>query len=270
MTREERDNAITILENEKKCVNRANKNDYCNRDCYNCELVKTDTEILTALDMAIKALQEQADNIPEMYYPQVDGITPTVVVQADGEKTCGTCRNEDTYHCAECENKSDYEQSQADGEYISKACLKEAIHTLYQGLKLTRTEDDVQKCIDDLPSVAIPSAEPKTVKSCDTCKHDEAFGCPSFIYDRCENYSEWEQADGEYILKKDVMCCIGQTSVHSELARKLRELPSVAIPSAEPQTGHWKKYSFNWMCDQCNRLVSERSDYCPHCGAKMD
>lgn len=39
--------------------------------------------------------------------------------------------------------------------------------------------------------------EPKTVKSCDTCKHDEAFGCPSFIHDRCENYSEWEQAESE-------------------------------------------------------------------------
>lgn len=57
MTREEE--AIAILENEKKCVNRANKNDYCNRDCYNCELVKTDTEILNALDMAIKALEQE-------------------------------------------------------------------------------------------------------------------------------------------------------------------------------------------------------------------
>ena len=56
MTREE---AIAIIENEKECVNRANKNDYCNRDCYNCELVKTDTEILTALDMAIKALENE-------------------------------------------------------------------------------------------------------------------------------------------------------------------------------------------------------------------
>ena len=55
MTREE---AIAIIENEKKCVNRANKNYYCNRDCYNCELVKTDTEILEALDMAIKALEQ--------------------------------------------------------------------------------------------------------------------------------------------------------------------------------------------------------------------
>lgn len=60
MTRKE---AIAIIENEKKCVNRANKNDYCNRDCYNCELVKTDREILTALDMAIQAL-EQTQWIP--------------------------------------------------------------------------------------------------------------------------------------------------------------------------------------------------------------
>ena len=56
MTREE---AIAIIENEKKCVNRANKNSYCNRDCYNCELVKTDIEILTALDMAINALERE-------------------------------------------------------------------------------------------------------------------------------------------------------------------------------------------------------------------
>lgn len=74
MTREE---AIAIIENEKKCVNRANKNDYCNRDCYNCELVKTDIEILTALNMAIKALEQQS--MPTMVYPQVEGITPVVV-----------------------------------------------------------------------------------------------------------------------------------------------------------------------------------------------
>lgn len=53
MTKEQ---AIVIIENEKECVKRANN---CNRDCYNCELVKTDIEILTALDMAIKALEQQ-------------------------------------------------------------------------------------------------------------------------------------------------------------------------------------------------------------------
>ena len=147
-----------------------------------------------ALDVAFKAM-EQADNIPVMYYPQVDGITPTVMAQADVEKTCGTCRNEDTYHCAECENKSDYEQS---------------------------------------------------------------------------------QADGEYILKKDVMGCIGQTSLHWELARKLRKLPSVAIPSAEPKEGHWiiidDCEKFIAKCSECGQIEDSRMigkyAYC-HCGARM-
>lgn len=52
-------------------------------------------------------------------------------------------------------------------------------------------EEDIEQAIKTLQQ------EPKTVKSCDTCKHDEAFGCPSFIHDRCENYSEWEQAESE-------------------------------------------------------------------------
>lgn len=36
-------------------------------------------------------------------------IPCTIKVQADGEKTCVTCRNNDTYHCVDCENKSDWE-----------------------------------------------------------------------------------------------------------------------------------------------------------------
>ena len=172
-----------------------------------------------ALDVAFKAM-EQADNMPVMYYPQVDGITPTVVAQADGEKTCGTCRNEGTYHCAECENKSDYEQA---------------------------------------------------------------------------------QADGEYILKKDVMCCIGQTSVHSELARKLRKLPSVAIPPdhdgckdckyetypeyyypccecKQNYTDEWQKKP-HWnhgVCDNCgydwgkDAPIASVPNFCPNCGSPME
>ena len=58
--------AIAIIENEKECINRASKNDYCNRDCYNCELVKTDTEILTAFDMAIKALEQDSSVLADM------------------------------------------------------------------------------------------------------------------------------------------------------------------------------------------------------------
>ena len=137
--------------------------------------------------------------------------------QADGEKTCGTCRNEGTYHCAECENKSDYEQA---------------------------------------------------------------------------------QADGEYILKKGVMCCIGQTSLHSELARKLRKLPSVAIPPEHdgckdckyetyPEyyypcceckhnyndfwkiKPHWKPYleeGLTVQCSECGSRFEIATKFCPRCG----
>lgn len=48
--------AISILQNEHRCVIRANS---CNRDCGNCELVRKDTEILEAYDMAIDALVNQ-------------------------------------------------------------------------------------------------------------------------------------------------------------------------------------------------------------------
>jgi RNA polymerase subunit RPABC4/transcription elongation factor Spt4 len=178
-----------------------------------------------AFDVLMDALEQQS--IPTMVYPQVDGITPTVVAQADGEKTCGTCRNEDTYHCAECENKSDYEQA---------------------------------------------------------------------------------QADREYILKKDVMGCIGQTSLHWELARKLRKLPSVAIPpdhdgckdcrwQSRSETEmpckqckhnytdewqkkpHWIEHEHeageNWEysryeCSECHEWSDDDSNFCPNCGAKMD
>jgi hypothetical protein len=87
-----------------------------------------------------------------------------IETQADGEKTCGTCRNEDTYHCAECENKSDYEQSQADGEYISR---NNAITSICQwGTTLERTgiytitvaemKQTTTDMLCELPSVDIP------------------------------------------------------------------------------------------------------------------
>ena len=74
-------------------------------------------------------------------------------LQADGEKTCVTCRNNDTYHCAECENKSDYEQAQADGDLISRQAV----------LDLAKLEPNIgfgtvihTYDVERLPSVAIP------------------------------------------------------------------------------------------------------------------
>lgn len=41
----------------------------------------------------------------------------------------------------------------------------------------------------------------------------------------------------------------------------------------EPKTGHWIKINVNYynryQCNQCDRLVEEKTDFCPNCGAKM-
>lgn len=201
------------------------------------ELYQDEPMTLTdALNMAIKALQEQADNIPVMYYPQVDGITPTVVAQADGEKTCGTCRNEDTYHCAECENKSDYEQAQADtipreavkdvsydggdnwwvknmreqikaqadGEYISKTSV---LDTLYNfSVEHGKDYERVRKHINELPSVAIPPDH----DGCEDCRWQSQSETEMPCKQCMHNYTdEWERAKiGHWIWQtEDIYQC---------------------------------------------------------------
>ena len=156
-----------------------------------------------ALDVAFKAMEQ---SMPTMVYPQVDGITPTVVAQADGEKNCFNCKwypdNDIT-------------------KGFDEVCHKCSNSDKWEGLIKRVPWEDIA------PPPKIPEAQADGEKTCGTCRNEDTYHCAE-----CENKSDYEQsqADGEYILKKDVMGCIGQTSVHSELARKLRELPSVAIP----------------------------------------
>lgn len=184
MTREEREQAIAILENEKKCVNRANKNDYCNRDCYNCELVKTDTEILTALDMAIQAL-EQSMSI--MVYPQVDGITPTVVAHADGERKMRDATPE------EQKSVNDYIKSISKPTGINFWDLDNNDDCISRKAVLSLLADHFDNVFDmvkELPSVAIPSDH----DGCKDCKYETY---PEYYYPCCEckqNYmDEWQK-----------------------------------------------------------------------------
>ena len=53
--------AIKIIENEKKCV----LSD-CNRDCYLCSLAKEKQEIIEAFDLAIAALNKRPYNKEEV------------------------------------------------------------------------------------------------------------------------------------------------------------------------------------------------------------
>lgn len=53
--------AIEITEVERACVKR-NTDNKCDRDCINCDLLRTEEEIFAAYDMAIKALEQQMNS----------------------------------------------------------------------------------------------------------------------------------------------------------------------------------------------------------------
>lgn len=45
------------------------------------------------------------------------------------------------------------------------------------------------------------------------------------------------------------------------------------LPSAQ-KTGRWQKYEgrfdYNWECSECECSSYEKTDYCAHCGARME
>lgn len=81
--------------------------------------------------------------------------------------------------------------------------------------------------------------------------------------------------DGEVIVNADVPTTIG--ALLFDLNNEIGFTPSVAIPSAEPKTGHWikenppmvERYPF---CSECGFVnpFENALNYCPNCGAKMD
>ena len=163
-----------------------------------------------------------------------------------------------------------------------KKALKEYREQMHNTTQSELQAHVIQSALDNDTNTVIATAQVK--KSCETCKHDELFGCPSFIHDRCENYSEWEQADGEYITqsagdeirqknydlisRQAVLDTEYQVKVIndieyvmlSEVQMKVRRMPSVAIPNKTIKCPH---------CEYVIVVVS--SDFiCPCCGEKMD
>lgn len=75
----------------------------------------------------------------------------------------------------------------------------------------------------------------------------------------------------EYIRKADAIkqCGFGMTSLH--IANNLRAMqPADVAPVVH---GKWiKQYrgQVNSICSVCGKEVGRLTDFCPHCGAKMD
>lgn len=101
--------------------------------------------------------------------------------------------------------------------------------------------------------------------------------------DRNEFYN-WDapirhKADREYIPKQAVLENIDQwyedKADIEDLIVRITYMQGVAIPSAEPKTGHWivhpKGIYAHLVCDKClsNAPYDCHTNYCPNCGAKM-
>lgn len=289
MTREEREQAIAILENEKKCINRANKNDYCNRDCYNCELVKTDTEILTALDMAIKALQEQADGdlisrqavidsidkwvknmgvliaLPaQEVTPLFDSIhgLPSVVIPTDRDLMLDITEaindgnfkaytEDGTIYLDDGNNRLAVPSAEPNGDLISRQAVLDLAITI-------ETDDYSDNQILDVVEVddikALPSVKPQE-SSRDMKEIEEVINCDADAETKCKMISNILTAKPHYFEEQ------------------------------EPKTGHWiehseiktstPKYLMFYECSECGdkqcfcKSDIHKKHFCNNCGAKM-
>ena len=59
------------------------------------------------------------------------------------------------------------------------------------------------------------------------------------------------------------------TDGYDEAVSTVEEFLSADV--APVRHGKWKRYRKNLgECSECGEIVSVRSNYCPHCGAKMD
>lgn len=168
--------AIAIIENEKECVNRANKNDYCNRDCYNCELVKTDTEILMALNMAIQALRAQADGD----YISRQAILNLIVANHTELNGLNVVMYSPLYK-----------------DIMQLPSIKSPQPKTEKVIKMRDATPEEQEAVDKyIKSISKPTGinvfdfYEDEEKSCNNCKHHLKFMCKK--WETCHDYSDWE------------------------------------------------------------------------------
>jgi DNA-directed RNA polymerase subunit RPC12/RpoP len=163
--------AIAIIQNEMKCVISAN---VCDRNCEKCDLVKASSVIIEAMQMAIKALKELPKRRTEVKRWKRKALEAQ---ESSSEKP----------------NKSGKDNNVTTTDCIRRAdVLAKKVYTETENGWSGYTVD--VKDIERLPSVAIPSAEPKTgywiwqtedIYKCSECGEDihvkEVMNVPQYV-----------------------------------------------------------------------------------------
>lgn len=100
----------------------------------------------------------------------------------------------------------------------------------------------------------------------DECKKEEEY------YN--ERFNLWMRYKGESWpdLPSDSSACQSVGAIRAKLDRIISEYH----PESETQLGYWEpihpvvyKESKYYKCSECGAVVSHKTAYCPHCGAKM-
>lgn len=78
-----------------------------------------------------------------------------------------------------------------------------------------------------------------------------------------------ELHEGDLISRSEALKLFTWTNTKEDIWYGLKQLPSVAIPSVEPKTGHWIMTSeSSARCSCCYKHNLFYGDFCKWCGAK--
>lgn len=79
------------------------------------------------------------------------------------------------------------------------------------------------------------------------------------------------------ISRQAVLDIIEREEFKGDAISEIEKLPSVTL---QPKTGHWIADVDRWgdivttvngyRCDKCNTFNSDKDNYCPNCGARME
>lgn len=60
----------------------------------------------------------------------------------------------------------------------------------------------------------------------------------------------------------------GELGVHADdIDAVIKGIPSADV--IEPKRGEWIDFKNGWKCNACEKWNSEKSNFCPNCGAEM-